>query len=83
MRHKLGIEHCMIHIELVNCLGGSAPCLKSVHRSIERSQTRRELVEDIYRIGRPITATSQANITRIRGFILSNSQKSDSAESGE
>jgi len=59
VRHKLGIEHCMIHIELVNCLGGSAPCLKSVHRSIERSQTRRELVEDIYRIGRLRTGTSK------------------------
>ena len=37
MRHKLGIEPRMIHIELVNCLGGPAPCLKLVHRSIERS----------------------------------------------
>jgi len=83
MRHKLGIEHCMIHIGLVNCLGGSVPCFKSVHRSIESSQTRRELVEDIYRIGRPWTGTSQANITRVHGFISSNSEKSDGAKSGE
>jgi len=53
------------------------------HQISKNKMTRRELVEDIYRIGRPITATSQANITRFHGFISLNSQKSDGAKSGE
>jgi len=64
-RAWLGIEGRMIHSELVLRLGGQAPSIRTVFRSIELSQTRRELVVDIYRIGRPRTATSQANITRV------------------
>ncbi len=53
MRNKLDIDGRMIHSELVTLLGDSAPCLRTVYRWIERSNTMVEYVEDINRAGRP------------------------------
>ncbi len=55
MRHKLDIDGRMIRSKLVTLLGGSASCLRLVYRQIERSITRRGLIEYIQQIGHPQT----------------------------
>jgi len=72
MRHKLDIDGRMIHSELVTLLGGSAPCLRTVYRWIERSKTMGEYVEDMNRTGRPQTGCSRPNIARVHRLIEQN-----------
>ena len=55
-------------------MGGSAPCLRSEYRWIERFKTSVELFEDIHRIGRPQTGYSQLNITRVHKLIEENTR---------
>jgi len=82
-RDWLGIEGRMIHSELVLRLGGQAPSIRTVFRWIEPLKQTGDCTDDRDRVGRLITATSQANITRVHGLNFSNSQKSDCAKSGE
>ena len=72
MRHKLGIEPRTIHTELVKCLGGSAPCLRTVYYWVERYKKSGEDVEDKHRCGRPITGCTRANIERIHKLVEEN-----------
>ena len=68
-RAWLGIEGRRIHSELVERLGGQAPSIRTVYRWIERLKLTGNCTDDKHRVGRPRTATSQANITRVHELI--------------
>jgi histone-lysine N-methyltransferase SETMAR len=72
IRYKLNIRAAVIHSELMASMGDSAPSKRTVERWVERFKSGVESVNDIDRIGRPITATNSSNVDRIRRLVEKN-----------
>jgi [histone H3]-lysine36 N-dimethyltransferase SETMAR len=72
VRHKLGINATTIFQELKSSYGDSSPSYVTVCRWIWRFDEGLEDLEDNPRAGRPITATTDANVKVIRELIDNN-----------
>jgi len=69
MRVKLGFNATSIHADFTTVLGDEAPSFPTVARWVARFKAGREDLEDDERVGRPITATTEANIELVRVVI--------------
>jgi predicted HTH transcriptional regulator len=73
MRFKLGISAKQVHSELKN-IDEDAPTIQTVHNwfhLFKKGEKNLKELKDKRRSGRPITATTDDNISKIRTFIKS------------
>ena len=68
-RHGLGIKPPLIHAELVDIMGTTSPCLRTVYTWCERFSLQDESIEDRIRAGRPVSVTSAAEVERVNSII--------------
>jgi len=69
MRTALKVEATAIHQDLVTILGDSAYSYRSVAEWSRRFKAGRDSVEDDPRPGRPLTASTKANIQQVQRLI--------------
>lgn len=72
IRFKLGIEPKVILNELKIAIPEHAPSLKTIYNWINAFKNNSESIEDKPRSGRPITAVTTQNITRVKDLIDEN-----------
>ena len=70
MRFKLGISAKQVHSELKN-IDEDAPTIQTVHNWFHLFKKGEKNLKDKRRSGRPITPTTDDNISKIRAFIKS------------
>ena len=70
MRLKLGISAKQVHSELKK-IDEDAPTIQTVHNWFHLFKKGEKNLKDKRRSGRPITATTDDNISKIRTFIKS------------